>query len=376
MAGVRNLDTIAVPDPDRLPQGSRVNARRFDNEGTRLDFPGSHIISISQFERADIERIFEVASRMVPYAQRRRITKVLDGAILGSMFFEPSTRTRVSFGSAFNLLGGEVRETIGFESSAIAKGESLYDTARVLSGYSDIIAMRHPQPGSVAEFAEASRVPVLNGGDGANEHPSQALLDLYTIKKELLHQGRQDVDGLRIALIGDLKYGRTVHSLCKLLTLYNDVTITLIAPRELQMPAEIVEQMRAAGHTVIESDSMEQSITHVDIAYSTRLQEERFASQEEANLYRGRYRLNQAIYTRFCEPNTVIMHPLPRDSRAGANELDNDLNNNPNLAIFRQTDNGVLVRMALFVLVLDVVDLVDKYSSEVKWYTGSRFQLD
>lgn len=376
MAGVRNLDTIAVPDPDRLPQGSRVNARRFDNEGTRLDFPGSHIISISQFERADIERIFEVASRMVPYAQRRRITKVLDGAILGSMFFEPSTRTRVSFGSAFNLLGGEVRETIGFESSAIAKGESLYDTARVLSGYSDIIAMRHPQPGSVAEFAEASRVPVLNGGDGANEHPSQALLDLYTIKKELLHQGRQDVDGLRIALIGDLKYGRTVHSLCKLLTLYNDVTITLIAPQELQMPAEIVEQMRAAGHTVIESDSMEQSITHVDIAYSTRLQEERFASQEEANLYRGRYRLNQAIYTRFCEPNTVIMHPLPRDSRAGANELDNDLNNNPNLAIFRQTDNGVLVRMALFVLVLDVVDLVDKYSSEVKWYTGSRFQLD
>lgn len=341
-----------------------------------MDFPGSHIISISQFERADIERIFEVANRMVPYAQRRRITKVLDGAILGSMFFEPSTRTRVSFGSAFNLLGGEVRETIGFESSAIAKGESLYDTARVLSGYSDIIAMRHPQPGSVAEFAEASRVPVINGGDGANEHPSQALLDLFTIKKELLHQGREDVDGLRIALIGDLRYGRTVHSLCKLLTLYNDVTITLIAPEELQMPAEIVEKMRAAGHTVIESDNMEQSISHVDIAYSTRLQEERFASQEEANLYRGRYRLNQAIYTRFCEPNTVIMHPLPRDSRAGANELDNDLNNNPNLAIFRQTDNGVLVRMALFVLVLDVVDLVDKYSSEVKWYTGSRFHID
>ncbi len=337
-----------------------------------MNFNGSHILSIEQFDRGDIERVFEVADFMLPYAHRKRVTKVLDGAILGSMFFEPSTRTRVSFGSAFNLLGGEVRETIGFESSAIAKGESLYDTARVLSGYSDVIAMRHPQEGSVAEFAAASRVPVINGGDGANEHPSQALLDLYTIKKELQHHGRQ-LDGLRIALIGDLKYGRTVHSLCKLLTLYQNVAVTLISPEELKMPADIVEKMRVAGHAVIESDLMEGSIGHVDIAYSTRIQEERFASKDEANLYRGRYRLNQAIYTRFCEPNTVIMHPLPRDSREGANELDNDLNDNPNLAIFRQADNGVLVRMALFALILDVVNLVDKHSREVNWYTGSRF---
>lgn len=338
-----------------------------------MKFTGSHILSISQFERADIEGIFAVADRMVPYAQRQRVTHVLDGAILGSMFFEPSTRTRVSFGSAFNLLGGAVRETIGFESSAIAKGESLYDTARVLSGYSDVIAMRHPQEGSVAEFAEASRVPVINGGDGSNEHPSQALLDLYTIKKELQHHGRNDVDGLRIALIGDLKYGRTVHSLCKLLILYSDITISLISPAELKMPGAIVEQMRAAGHKVIESDVMEERISHVDIAYSTRIQEERFSSQQEADLYRGRYRLNQAIYTRFCEPNTVIMHPLPRDSREGANELDNDLNDNPNLAIFRQADNGVVVRMAMFALILDVADQVDKHSKEVNWYTGSRF---
>jgi len=337
-----------------------------------LKFTGSHILSIGQFERIDIDSIFDVADRMKPYAQRKRITKVLDGAILGSMFFEPSTRTRVSFGSAFNLLGGEVRETIGFESSAIAKGESLYDTARVLSGYSDAIAMRHPQEGSVAEFAAASRVPVINGGDGANEHPSQALLDLYTIKKELQDHGR-DLDGLRIALIGDLKFGRTVHSLCKLLTLYKNVSVTLISPEELKMPGEIVEKMRSAGLAVTESDAMEESIAHVDIAYSTRIQEERFSSQEEANLYRGRYRLNQAIYTRFCEPNTVIMHPLPRDSREGANELDNDLNDNPNLAIFRQADNGVVVRMALFALILDVEDQVEKNSRDVNWYTGSRF---
>jgi aspartate carbamoyltransferase catalytic subunit len=302
------------------------------------------------------------------------MTKVLDGAILGSMFFEASTRTRVSFGCAFNLLGGEVRETTGFEATSLQKGESLQDTSRVLSGYSDVIVMRHPQAGSVAEFAATSRVPVINGGDGTNEHPSQALLDLYTIKKEMEHQGNSaGIDNISIGMIGDLKYGRTVHSLCKLLTLFDNITVTLISPNELRMPAEIVEQLRAAGHRVVESDNMEQSLSHVDIAYATRIQAERFANAEEAMLYRGRYRLNQAVYTQFCKPNTVIMHPLPRDSRAEANELDIDLNDNPNLAIFRQADNGVLVRMALFALILDVADQVDKYSREVNWYTERRF---
>ncbi len=337
-----------------------------------MEFAGSHILSIQQFERADVERIFSVADQMEPYAQRQRVTKVLGGAILGNMFFEPSTRTRVSFGSAFNLLGGEVRETTGFESTAIAKGESLYDTARVLSGYSDVIVMRHPAEGSVAEFAAASRVPVLNGGDGSNEHPSQALLDLYTIKKELSEQ-RRGIDKLRIAMVGDLRYGRTVHSLCKLLCLYDDVQVRLVSPGELRMPGEIVEQMRNAGMLVKESDALEESIAHVDIVYSTRIQEERFNSQEEADLYRGRFRLNQSVYTANCEPNTVIMHPLPRDSRDNARELDDDLNDNPNLAIFRQTDNGVLVRMALFALTLDVVGQVAEYSREVNWYTAGRF---
>lgn len=336
-----------------------------------MNFTGSHILSIEPFDRADIQRVFEVADAMAPYALRRRVTRVLEGAILGNMFFEPSTRTRISFGCAFNLLGGEVRETTGFESSAIAKGESLYDTARVLSGFSDVICMRHPVSGSVAEFAEASRVPVLNGGDGDNEHPTQALLDLYTIRKELKSRGR-GIDGLRIALIGDLKYGRTVHSLCKLLCLYRDVHITLVSPPELAMPGIIVEQMRSAGHTVVVTEDLPQSIGRVDIAYSTRIQEERFASKSEADLYRGRFRLNQAIYTQYCEPNTVIMHPLPRDSRQEANELDNDLNQNPNLAIFRQADNGVLVRMALFALVLDVVDQVDKCARDVNWYNSAR----
>jgi aspartate carbamoyltransferase catalytic subunit len=336
-----------------------------------VNFTGAHILSIKQFERADIQRVFDVADAMQPYALRRKVTRVLEGAILGNMFFEPSTRTRVSFGSAFNLLGGNVRETTGFESSSLTKGESLFDTARVLSGYSDVICMRHPQAGSVAEFAEGSRVPVLNGGDGANEHPTQALLDLYTIRKELSSRGRS-IDGLRIAMIGDLKHGRTVHSLCKLLCLFDKVSLCLIAPKELAMPEYIVEELRSAGHSVTITDELASSIGHIDIAYSTRIQEERFASKDEADLYRGRFRLNQSIYTQYCEPNTVIMHPLPRDSRAEANELDNDLNANPNLAIFRQADNGVLVRMALFALVLNVADQVDKYSREVNWYNSLR----
>src|SRR6056300_418730 len=173
---------------------------------------------------------------MRPYAHRERITRVLEGAILGSMFFEPSTRTRISFGSAFNLLGGEVRETTGFETTAIAKGESLFDTARVLSGYSDVIAMRHPDSGSVAEFAGGSRVPVINGGDGANEHPTQALLDLYTIQKEF---GK--IDGLKIALVGDLKYGRTVHSLATALNLFDNILLQFVSPPELKMPRNIIE---------------------------------------------------------------------------------------------------------------------------------------
>ncbi len=337
-----------------------------------MEFRGAHILSVKQFERSDVDRIFEVADTMVPYARRERITRVLEGAILGNMFFEPSTRTRVSFGCAFNLLGGQVRETSDVKTSSISKGESLYDTARVISGYSDIIVMRHPQMGSVNEFAKASRVPVINGGDGPNEHPSQALLDLYTIKKELLSNDRQ-VDGMNIAMIGDLKHGRTVHSLSQLLLLYDNITFTLISPTELKMPAEIVSELTAAGHKVIETEDMEAGLNDNHTVYLTRIQEERFTTKLEADIYRGRFRLNQSIYTRYCQPNTVIMHPLPRDSREEANELDNDLNQHPSLAIFRQTDNGVVVRMALFALVLDVADKVDDSATDVGWYTQGRF---
>ena len=335
-------------------------------------FTGEHILSVNQFNRDAVEQVFSIADQMRPYASRSKRTTVLEGAILGNLFFEPSTRTRVSFGTAFNLLGGEVRETTGMDNSALAKGESLYDTARVLSGYSDVIAMRHPYAGSVAEFAQGSRVPVINGGDGANEHPTQALLDLYTIAKERQSFG-QGIDGLHIAMIGDLKYGRTVHSLATMLSLFKNVKFTLVSPSDLAMPSKVCDVISSSGHELIITDQLT-GLVEADICYQTRIQEERFESQAMADQYRGKFRLNQQIYTQHFKSQTVIMHPLPRDSRSEANELDDDLNMHPNLAIFRQTDNGVLVRMALFALILGVEHKVKDFDRQVLWYSNKSKQ--
>jgi len=334
-----------------------------------MDFSGNHILSIDQFDRSDIEKLFAVADKLEPFASKEKITRVLEGAILGNMFFEPSTRTRISFGASFNLLGGNVREITEVGSSSLAKGESLADTAQVLSGYSDIIVLRHPENGSVQKFADASRVPVINAGDGSNEHPSQALLDLYTIEKEL-SLNNKNLDNLRIALVGDLKYGRAVHSLCKILSKFSNVNMNLVSPGELRLPEDLLNQLNEAGVSVIQTENLEESISEVDIIYVTRVQEERFKNKEDANKYRGLLSLNQSIYTANCEPNTVIMHPLPRDSRSDANELDRDLYENPNLAIFRQADNGVVIRMAIFALVLGVENKIAETAKSVNWKVG------
>ena len=334
-----------------------------------MEFLGSNILSIDQFNRKDIDLIFKTADSLFPFASRQKITRVLQGAILSNMFFEPSTRTRISFGSAFNMLGGEVRETTEIEATSLAKGESLYDTSRVLSGYSDVIVMRHPLAGSVAEFAEASRVPVINGGDGDNEHPSQALLDLFTIKKEL-ESYNKEIDTARIALIGDLKFGRAAHSLCKILMLYTNISIKLVSPDKLKLPDFLISEFEKKNISILETQDIKEGIADVDIIYMTRIQEERFDNVSEANKYKGLMSLNQEIYTKNCEPNTVIMHPLPRDSRKDANELDDDLNQNPNLAIYRQTDNGLLIRMALFCLILGVADKIESSASSVSWFSN------
>ena len=331
-----------------------------------MDFLGQHILSVSQFDRDDIEEIIRVADLMKPYTERQSLSKALDGAIHGNMFFEPRTRTRVSFGCAFNRLGGYVRETVGIENSALSKGESLKDTAKVMSAYSDIIVMRHPLEGSVAEFSKSSRVPVINAGDGSNEHPSQALLDLYTISKELQRHGRS-IDGMHIAMVGDLRYGRTVHSLSKLLIQFKGISFSFVSPKQLAIPVEIIEELIAIGHGVKETDDMEIGLAGADVVYQTRIQEERFPSKEQANKFQGTYRINQNTYSQFCQPTTVIMHPLPRDSRAEVNELDTDLDQHPNMAIFRQADNGVLVRMALFALILGVDDTLSDHETTVNW---------
>ena len=332
-----------------------------------MNFSGAHILAADQFELDDVARLFQVTDQMQSLRQRKLGTRVLEGAILANMFFEPSTRTRISFGSAFNILGGKVRETTEISASALAKGESLQDTAKVLSGYSDVIVMRHPTPHAVASFASASRTPVINGGDGDAEHPSQACLDLYTIRNEMAGRGR-DISKLRIAMVGDLKYGRAVHSLCKILTLYKGIEHHLIAPKGLALPEKYIDALKSAGHKITIADQLAKGVAKVDIVYMTRVQEERFASQKEANYYRGLLAMNQAIYTKYCEPNTAIMHPLPRDSRPNANELDVDLNQNPNLVIFKQADNAIVVRMALFALVLGVADIVEKHSYPLLWH--------
>lgn len=336
-----------------------------------MDFKGSHIVSVEQFARQDIGTIFSVAERMEPYAQRRKVTRVLEGAVEGNLFFEPSTRTRVSFAAAFNRLGGSVSSTTGFQFSSMAKGESVYDTARVMAGYCDVLVMRHPVEGSIQELADAIHVPVINGGDGPGEHPTQALLDLYTVQKET---GRDlsALDGLKIAMVGDLRYGRTVHSLTKLLSLFDDVTFVFIAPDELRMPTRISSKLRERGAVVHETEDLAGGLSDVDVVYVTRIQQERFTAPEDADKYRGFYSINRAMYEKHCRPGTVLMHPLPRDSRPSADELSSDLNGHPELAIFRQADNGVPIRMALFALVLGVEDQLEETERDVNWYVPKR----
>jgi aspartate carbamoyltransferase catalytic subunit len=332
-------------------------------------FKGQHLLSLKHLTLDAVNELFYITEKMRPYAQRKKRTHILNGAILGNLFFEPSTRTRISFGSAFNLLGGAVRETTGLSISALAKGESLYDTAHVLSGYCDIIAMRHPLEHSVNDFSIGSRVPVINGGDGANEHPTQALLDLFTIQSEL-KRCQLSMSDLTLTFLGDLKHARTVHSLCQLLALYKNLTLHLVAPVALQLPSQYMDLLTRSGHKIIMNTHFEDALPHSHVLYQTRVQEERFSSPEAANHYRGQYQMNKKVYAQYAKSNMILMHPLPRDSRPHANELDHDLNSMPDLAIFRQADNGLLIRMALFACILGVEHQLHQAESPITWNNG------
>lgn len=332
-----------------------------------------HLLSVDQFDKAGLERMFRVADVMRPFAARQSVTRVLDGAVLANLFFEPSTRTRLSFGAAFARLGGTVLDTTGFTFSSMAKGESIYDTARVIAGYADALVVRHPDEGSVAQFAAASNVPVLNAGDGAGEHPSQALLDVYTIQREFSFLGKH-LDGGTVALLGDLRYGRTVHSLVRLLSLYDDVRFALFAPEGLGMPDNFLALLSDRGNQVQICASADEAARGADIVYATRIQRERMAERPDTQI--SDYRIDQAFIDRNLKADALLMHPLPRDSRAGTADLAADIVADPRLAIFRQTDNGLAVRMAIFAEALGVSHLVTQRTRPVSWFVPERYGPD
>ncbi len=337
-----------------------------------MSLTGRHILSVDSFSRAKLEELREVAKTLEPVARRRLRCEVLKGAILANLFFEASTRTRMSFHTAFARLGGSVVDTTGFTFSSISKGESLEDTARVIAGYADTIVMRHPEQGSVARFAGNINIPVINAGDGAGEHPSQALLDYYTIDNEF-ERLQKSIDGMTITMVGDLKHGRTIHSLCKLLSLFSNIHFRFIAPQTLRAPAELITLLDTRGHRVGEYESLGDALPGSDVIYATRIQRERIHGGEQIEGYGEQFRVDAHAIGRFATPETVIMHPLPRDSREGAFDLATDLDEHPQFAIFRQTDNGVTVRMALFAMVLGVERDIETYFHERRGYRPARY---
>lgn len=330
------------------------------------------MLSVQQFDREGLQALFDLADAVDPIAKRRSICTALDGAVLGSLFFEPSTRTRLSFESAFLRLGGEVTTTTGFTFSSMAKGESIHDTSRVVSGYSDVLVVRHPDEGSVAEFAAASTVPVINGGDGTGEHPSQALLDVYTLDKELKARDK-DVDGCTITILGDLKFGRTVHSLVKLMSLADGVSFRLFSPPSLELPSEIEAYALERNHSVAVFDTVTQAVTGADVVYATRVQRERM-TDELASVNAAGDLLNREILREAGAEDVIIMHPLPRDSRPNSYDLSNDVDDLPGLSIFRQTDNGLNIRMAIFLTALGVSrDAVQVTTKMRTWNANVRY---
>lgn len=297
-------------------------------------FELKNIISIKDFERKDIEYILDEASKLEDIAQSREFSDELKGKILGLMFFEPSTRTRMSFETAMKRLGGE---GIGFEnsgSSSVSKGESIADTAKMFEGYSDALVIRHEREGVSKFISDIVDVPVINAGDGAGQHPTQTLLDLYTIKKEI-----GEIDNLKIALIGDLKYGRTVHSLSNALGLFDNVKIYLVSPAELKMPQEILHDLNKTNIEYEEVDNIESIIDDVNVLYVTRIQKERFGDIEDYLKIKGAYIINKKMLE---GKDLIVMHPLPR-----IDEIDTDVDNTKYNKYFIQAANAVPVRMAI-----------------------------
>ena len=307
-----------------------------------MEFKGRDIISIRDFTREEIDHILDVAEVMEPIAKTG--SDMLRGKIMASLFFEPSTRTRLSFSVAMHKLGGDVVGFAGPEASSVMKGENLADTVRTVQNYADVLVIRHPKEGAARLAAEFADIPVINAGSGAEEHPTQALLDLYTIRREI---GR--IDGLNIALAGDLRYGRTVHSLAYALSNYRDITLYLISPEALRMRREVLEEIQGKVK-VVEGRSIEEFIPELDVLYMTRIQKERFPDPAEYAKVRGSYRL-EAQHLKKAKQGLIVMHPLPR-----VDEVAPDVDTTPHARYFKQVWSGVVIRMALLALVLGAVE--------------------
>lgn len=322
------------------------NARKMESPhlpiGDRQDAPfyGKDILSVSQFGREDLEYVFGVAKEMRELVKRVGTFDLLKGKILANLFYEPSTRTSSSFTSAMERLGGSVIPINEVRYSSVAKGESLPDTIRTLESYADVIVLRHPEVGSAAVAARFARKPIINAGDGIGEHPTQALLDLFTILEEL---GR--VDGLTVTMLGDLKYGRTVHSLARLLSQF-DVRMNYVSPEALRMPAELVEELKAKGVHQTEHTTVDQVMGQTDVLYVTRVQKERFADLEQYEQVKGAYVITPPLLAQ-AKDVMIVMHPFPR-----VGEISMELDDDPRAAYFRQMEYGLYVRMALLAMVL------------------------
>ncbi len=291
----------------------------------------NQLISTAHLTRADVDFLVKEAEKL-----RGKHTKDLQGKIVATLFFEPSTRTRLSFESAAHRLGASVITVAHAASSSMNKGETLEDTIKTVEKLADIIILRHPEAGAAERAAKCTKKPFINAGDGANQHPTQALLDMLTIKREC---GR--IDGLTIGFVGDLKYGRTVHSLLYLLAHYKIRKIFLVSPKELRLPRMYLDLLKKAKVNCVETADLSKSIKEMDVLYMTRIQKERFKSEKEYLKLKGAYILTPAI-VRKGKKNLRILHPLPR-----VDEIATEVDAMPQAAYFRQAENGVYMRMAL-----------------------------
>ncbi len=303
---------------------------------------GKDILSVKQFSREDLDYIFGVAHEMRGMVERVGTFDLLKGKILTNLFYEPSTRTSSSFTAAMERLGGSVIPINEVKYSSVSKGESLADTVRTLECYADVIVLRHPETGSAAIAAKAARKPIINAGDGVGEHPTQALLDLFTIFEEL---GVGQIDGKTITMLGDLKYGRTVHSLARLASLFN-VKLNYVSPEILRMPQNVMDEVKEKGIPQAEYGTLEKVLPETDVLYVTRVQKERFEDAEEYEKVKGAYVIDPEVM-KPAKKEMIVMHPLPR-----VGEISPDFDDDPRAAYFRQMEYGLYVRMALLAMVL------------------------